>query len=712
MEKSDLEISPASPGDTDETAPTAPNRCVNTLEELANTIFGEHVVKDIKERLFTKQWLDDWDLSCEDAHTGFDKKTVELEQNVRLHKIAAATLYIFFAQLLPAITFGFFVQEATHNAMGVIETVLSMAIGGTLFALFAGQPMVVVGVTGPVCLFCVGLYRQAMFYGFSFYGAYFWTCFWTAVFHILIAYAGLCETFQRVITGFSADSFGALIGLIYIYEGINEMIKIWNLSPLTAFFFSLVLAIGTTELTRVLASLKNTGIFNFWFRELLCDYAAVIAIVALSALQLLPSLDHVGLPLIDVPTVFQPSDSIRSWLVSDHIRNSSPALIFGCIAPAIVLTALLYFDHNISAILSMNASHKDSKTTYNWDFLLLGFSVLVCGLLCIPPNYGLLPQAPLHVKHLTYDANKIREKKERDVDPKHVLPPDLKTIETRWSALGQSMLMWGLLSPNLLYVLGLIPKGVLAGLFVFLGLETLDGNGLVLKTINILTWEKNNRPIALTNVNWIAYFRMTMTELFCVAVIFVITFTDALIAFPLFIVGMVGIQMLIDRWAFSSEDSEKKKVLQWLGDAIILREAQDAEDDACKKVEAESVKERYKYLPDDWEIVDGLFRNSSVIRQLEEMQKNEESIVTIEYSSLEKKLHLPYIFRHAFKTVEQMPSMTPYKRRSQLDKIDPKVIEPKTTTQGRERSLTYSIPVAGGSGMSYEDEEEGAESNN
>ena len=195
--------------------------------------FGQGIAKDLRKRgLFTNKWFDDWncfrvdeDDGCTmEVHEQFDSNKQRVAR--RFNKIAAATLYIFFAQLLPAITFGFFMQESTNNTMGVIETVLSMAIGGTLFALFAGQPMVVVGVTGPVCLFCVGLYRQGIIYGFSFSVAYFWTCFWTALMHIVIALFGWCEAFQHIITGFSADSFGTLIGIIYIYEGINEMIQI------------------------------------------------------------------------------------------------------------------------------------------------------------------------------------------------------------------------------------------------------------------------------------------------------------------------------------------------------------------------------------------------------------------------------------------------------------------------------------------------------
>ena len=38
--------------------------------------------------------------------------------------------------------------------------------------------------------------------------------------------------------------------------------------------------------------------------------------------------------------------------------------------------------------------------SYNYDFVILGISLLMTGLLGLPPNYGLIPQAPLHARAL------------------------------------------------------------------------------------------------------------------------------------------------------------------------------------------------------------------------------------------------------------------------------------------------------------------------
>lgn len=98
----------------------------------------EGIKNDIKNRL--PYYKDDWVV-------GFKNK-----------KVLAATIYIYFTNIIPAITFASYLDEKTEKHLGVIEVILSMAMGGTLFSLFAGQPLVIVGVTGPVAIFCVTIF--------------------------------------------------------------------------------------------------------------------------------------------------------------------------------------------------------------------------------------------------------------------------------------------------------------------------------------------------------------------------------------------------------------------------------------------------------------------------------------------------------------------------------------------------------------------------
>jgi hypothetical protein len=47
----------------------------------------------------------------------------------------------------------YFAGDKTKNLIGISETLVATSIAGVLFALVAGQPLVVVGATGPLLLF-------------------------------------------------------------------------------------------------------------------------------------------------------------------------------------------------------------------------------------------------------------------------------------------------------------------------------------------------------------------------------------------------------------------------------------------------------------------------------------------------------------------------------------------------------------------------------
>lgn len=508
----------------------------------------------------------------------------------------------------------------------------------------------------------MGLYQQAKANGASFYAVMFFTCMWAASMHFVVALLGLCETFPKYITGFSADSFGVLIGLIYIYEGINQLISIWSSASLSASLFSLVLALGTLEVTRFLANLRNTQLFGAAAREMLADYAAIIVIVAMSACQLIPTLTDVGLPLINVPSRFTPSTA-RPWVVVDDITGASPAVVFSCIGSGFILSALLWFDHNISALLSRkeNKNKEGGHGSYDWDFMLLGVSVFICGIFCLPPNYGLLPQAPLHVKHLTYlDSAAVVDDDTNNTDT----TKQKKTIETRWSALLQSALMWSLLSSDLLLVIGLIPKGVLAGLFVFVGIEGLRDNHLTVKFIRMLSpnADDDEDEAEETSQKRIGR-RMTYLQIIFVFFIFGITFSPALLAFPIFIVSLVVVQMGIDRYGFSSTPEESQGAIDFHDGKIHSHEAEicllegairalDSED----SLEAERVNEALRNRLKEW----------SLSRRNKKWEEEEKSR-NVNFTHFEITLGFPRFCKWFFDTAGRRP----VQRRKILLAVDP-----------------------------------------
>ena len=51
------------------------------------------------------------------------------------------------------ITFGGLMGEATHDMMGTMETMVAGCVCGIIFAIFSGQPLTILGSTGPMLVF-------------------------------------------------------------------------------------------------------------------------------------------------------------------------------------------------------------------------------------------------------------------------------------------------------------------------------------------------------------------------------------------------------------------------------------------------------------------------------------------------------------------------------------------------------------------------------
>ena len=65
----------------------------------------------------------------------------------------ASYFFIYFACLTPIITFGGLLGDATGNNMASMESLVSGLIVGVVYGLFSGQPLTILGSTGPVLVF-------------------------------------------------------------------------------------------------------------------------------------------------------------------------------------------------------------------------------------------------------------------------------------------------------------------------------------------------------------------------------------------------------------------------------------------------------------------------------------------------------------------------------------------------------------------------------
>ncbi|KAL4217260.1 Sodium bicarbonate cotransporter 3 [Mactra antiquata] len=137
----------------------------------------------------------------------------------------ASTIFLFLATLTPNVTFGGLLGQATDQYMGTMECILSASIVGILFALFSGQPLNILGSTGPMLVLEMILYNFCRDGGYDFLPLRCWIGLWTT-FLLLLVVAFDLSALVRYITRFTEESFACLIAIIFIYEAFKKQFHI------------------------------------------------------------------------------------------------------------------------------------------------------------------------------------------------------------------------------------------------------------------------------------------------------------------------------------------------------------------------------------------------------------------------------------------------------------------------------------------------------
>lgn len=193
-------------------------------------------------------------------------------------QVLAAVIFIYFAALSPAVTFGGLLGEKTRNLMGVSELLISTAVQGILFALLGAQPLLVLGFSGPLLVFEEAFYSFCESNNLEYIVGRAWIGFWLILLVVLVvAFEG--SFLVQYISRYTQEIFSFLISLIFIYETFSKLIKIFQDYPLQESYapvvmkpkpqgpvpntalLSLVLMVGTFLLAMMLRKFKNSTYF-------------------------------------------------------------------------------------------------------------------------------------------------------------------------------------------------------------------------------------------------------------------------------------------------------------------------------------------------------------------------------------------------------------------------------------------------------------------
>ncbi|NXH90149.1 S4A5 protein, partial [Edolisoma coerulescens] len=147
----------------------------------------------------------------------------------------SAILFIYLGCITNAITFGGLLGDATDNYQGVMESFLGTAMAGSMFCLFAGQPLIILSSTGPILIFEKLLFDFSKGNGIDYMEFRLWIGLHSAL-QCLILVATDASFIIKYITRFTEEGFSTLISFIFIYDAIKKMIGAFKYYPINSDF--------------------------------------------------------------------------------------------------------------------------------------------------------------------------------------------------------------------------------------------------------------------------------------------------------------------------------------------------------------------------------------------------------------------------------------------------------------------------------------------
>lgn len=334
---------------------------------------------------------------------------------------------------------------------------------------------------------------------------------------------------------------------VYLQYGVQVITR--QLTPGNSFdsvLVSIIVALLMFGVSYAITALSRTPYFHRHIRRFFADYGMPISLVAASAMAYWGRFNETDPLTLPVGRAFHAAGG-RDWLVKFWELDGKWV---GIACPfGIILWILFFFDHNVSVShFSINVMRVENNGLlqslmaqgsefplkkppgFHYDFFLLGVTTFIAGLLGLPAPNGLIPQAPIHTSSLVVMGRSSKEAKDDAEDPqtksqsdprsrtqthtrssvrnddndltagsifhdqspptdptsrhRHEVP--VAVIEQRVSNLAQGSLCLVLLTGPFLHVLNLIPRGVLAGLFWYMGADALRCNGITQKILYLL----------------------------------------------------------------------------------------------------------------------------------------------------------------------------------------------------------------------------------
>lgn len=336
----------------------------------------------------------------------------------------AATVFMYFACFATAITFGGLAGDLTKGNIGISETLLAACIVGMIFHLLCGQPLVIIGTTGPLLLFDKALVDFCDQQGLDFLNIRVYIGFWLIVIGLTVsAFEG--SAYVRLFTRFTQEIFSALITLIYLYSTFDKTISVYKKNPLlkaseySAFsnksslvestkvlnepnsaLFCTLLTLGTFVLAYSLKIFRNSKFLGRTSRRALGDFGVPISITIFVILANI--LSQVKTEKLNVPDGIRPTLNGRAWLVPIWKEGNPIWLPLACIVPSLLVYILAFMESHISELILDKPERKLKKGSgFHWDIVLLCFLNSINGLFGMPWHCAAAVRSVAHISSVT-----------------------------------------------------------------------------------------------------------------------------------------------------------------------------------------------------------------------------------------------------------------------------------------------------------------------
>ena len=396
-----------------------------------------------------------------------------------------------------------------------------------------------------------------------FFPFYAWTGIWIGVFSVILAVTDAACIISAV-TRFTDEIFAALISTIFTVSAITDLVNVWldgkqelcdstdgstasiknfsrqsledivndnyNFDELPCMtmlqleaktLVSIFLALGTFWIAMSLKGIRASQITHRNVRKFLADFGVAIAIGTMVLIHEFVFTTPVD--MLVIPEEFE-TTSGRDWWVG--LGGLSFGWIMFTSIPALLGLTLVWLDDNITYRLINSTDNKVVKgTAYHWNTLILGLFIAVMSLFGLPWLVAATVRSMLMVKSLA-QTEKDGAGRERIVS----------VNDNRLCAfLVHVMVLAAVLVPE---VIKKIPKAVILGLFLYMGLSAVKGNTLFERIELLSIWERANYPSDsyIKKVSSMSVIhKFTTIQVACLVLLYVVKSSVIGISFPLFI---------------------------------------------------------------------------------------------------------------------------------------------------------------------------------